>query len=128
MINVSPLGRNATNQERNDFNLFDKEHKIREKFVAVLQERFSDFGLTFSIGGQISFDVFPAGWDKTYCLQHIELEKKISGVDYKTIHFFGDKTDKGGNDYEIYQDERTVGHSVKNPEETMEILKEMFGL
>ncbi|KAL9006984.1 MAG: hypothetical protein Q9188_000272 [Gyalolechia gomerana] len=128
MINVSPIGRNATNQERNDFNLFDKEHKIREEFVAVLQERFSDFGLTFSIGGQISFDVFPAGWDKTYCLQHIELEKKISGVDYKTIHFFGDKTDKGGNDYEIYEDERTVGHSVKNPEETMEILKEMFGL
>lgn len=126
MVNVSPIGRNATNQERLDFNKFDNEHKIREKFVTVLKEKFSDFGLTFSIGGQISFDVFPAGWDKTYCLQHIESEKKISGIDYKTIHFFGDKTDKGGNDYEIYEDKRTVGHSVKNPEETMKILKEMF--
>ncbi|KAL8954075.1 MAG: hypothetical protein Q9222_000132 [Ikaeria aurantiellina] len=126
MINVSPIGRNATVQERNDFVEFDKEHKIREKFVSVLKEKFGDLGLTFSIGGQISFDVFPTGWDKTYCLQHLKAEKKVSGVDYKTIHFFGDKTDKGGNDYEIYVDERTVGHSVKNPEETMKVLKEMF--
>ena len=29
--------------------------------VAVLRKEFKDFGLTFSIGGQISFDVFPNG-------------------------------------------------------------------
>ena len=128
MVNISPIGRNATVQERLDFNKYDNEHKIREKFVAVLKEKFSNLGLTFSIGGQISFDVFPTGWDKTYCLQHIQSEKNISGVDYKTIHFFGDKTDKGGNDYEIFEDQRTVGHSVKNPEETIKILREMFDL
>ena len=38
------------------------------------------------IGGQISFDVFPIGWDKTFCLQFVEKEG------YKEIHFFGDKT------------------------------------
>lgn len=83
---------------------------------------------SFSIGGQISFDVFPTGWDKTYCLQHVATEKNLSGVEYTTIHFFGDKTDKGGNDYEIYEDERTTGHSVKNPEDTMRILKEIFDI
>jgi phosphomannomutase len=83
---------------------------------------------SFSIGGQISFDVFPTGWDKTYCLQHVEAEKKISGVDYKTIHFFGDKSFKGGNDYEIYNDSRTTGHAVTGPEDTMKILKELFDL
>ena len=31
----------------------------RKKFVEVLRERFADLGLTYSIGGQISFDVFP---------------------------------------------------------------------
>ncbi len=46
MINVSPVGRNASTQERNDYEKFDKEHKIREKFVAVLREKFSDLGLT----------------------------------------------------------------------------------
>lgn len=83
---------------------------------------------SFSIGGQISFDVFPAGWDKTYCLQHVEAEKNISGVEYKKIHFFGDKCFVGGNDYEIYTDPRTIGHSVKGPEDTMRQLKEIFGL
>ena len=80
----------------------------------------------YSIGGQISFDVFPTGWDKTYCLQHLEAEKSISGIDYKTIHFFGDKTEVGGNDHEIYIDSRVTGHSVKNPDDTMKQLKELF--
>ncbi|KAH0499369.1 hypothetical protein TgHK011_006570 [Trichoderma gracile] len=129
MINVSPVGRNASTQERNDFEAFDKEAKVRQKFVAALKERFGHLGLTFSIGGQISFDVFPNGWDKTYCLQHLENEaKKPDGITYKNIHFFGDKTFEGGNDWEIFSDPRTIGHSVKGPEDTMRILKELFDL
>ena len=31
----------------------------RKKFVETLKERFASFNLTYSIGGQISFDVFP---------------------------------------------------------------------
>jgi phosphomannomutase len=83
---------------------------------------------SFSIGGQISFDVFPTGWDKTYCLQHVAAEKGISGVDYKIIHFFGDKCFPGGNDYEIYADPRTIGHAVDGPDDTMKQLKEVFSL
>lgn len=52
--------------------------------VGVLKEEFASLNLTYSIGGQISFDVFPKGWDKTYCLQFVE------GFD--EIHFLGDKT------------------------------------
>ena len=44
-------------QERLDFQAYDKIHNIRSKFVEVLKEKFADYGLTFSIGGQISFDV-----------------------------------------------------------------------
>lgn len=51
--------------------------------VETLREKFADLGLTYSIGGQISFDVFPAGWDKTYCLQFVEKE-------FDEIHFFGE--------------------------------------
>lgn len=46
MINVSPVGRNASVQERNDFNAYDAEHKIRETFVGILREKFADLGLT----------------------------------------------------------------------------------
>lgn len=122
MINVSPVGRNASTQERNEFEKFDLENKIREKLVAALKENFADYGLTYSIGGQISFDVFPTGWDKTYCLQHVEDEG------FEEIHFFGDKSYKGGNDYEIYTDSRTIGHAVKEPADTIKILKELFDL
>ncbi|KAK4128785.1 eukaryotic phosphomannomutase [Parathielavia appendiculata] len=129
MINVSPIGRNASVQERNDYEKYDKEHGVRKAFVEKLKERFGHLGLTFSIGGQISFDVFPTGWDKTYCLQHIENEaKRPGGVQYTTIHFFGDKTFEGGNDYEIYTDSRTIGHSVTGPHDTMTELKKLFDL
>lgn len=53
--------------------------------MTTLREKFTDYGLHISIGGQISFDVFPKGWDKTYCLRHVENDG------YKEIHFFGDK-------------------------------------
>ncbi|KAJ3536845.1 hypothetical protein NM688_g6780 [Phlebia brevispora] len=93
---------------------------VRAAFVQALKENFPDYPLTYSIGGQISFDVFPNGWDKTYCLRHVEDEH------FEEIHFFGDKTYKGGNDYEIFSDPRTIGHSVKNPDDTMRLLREMF--
>lgn len=74
--------------------------------------------------------MFPRGWDKTYCLRYLE--------EFQEIHFFGDKTYKvhiqysshfttlnqyvwmsetsssilqGGNDHEIYESQRTVGHT-----------------
>ncbi|XP_046863825.1 phosphomannomutase-like [Xenia sp. Carnegie-2017] len=117
LINVSPIGRNCSQDERVEFEKYDKVHNIRKDFVSLLQKEFADFNLKFSIGGQISFDVFPIGWDKTYCLNHLADEE------YKEVHFFGDKTWEGGNDYEIFVDKRTIGHTVKSPSETLEILE-----
>ncbi|KAJ3296569.1 Phosphomannomutase [Borealophlyctis nickersoniae] len=120
MINISPIGRNCSHPERDEFEKFDKQQKIREAFVEALKTEFSDLSLTYSIGGQISFDVFPTGWDKTYCLNHLTKEN------FSAIHFFGDKTFKGGNDYEIYNHERITGHAVNSPDDTARILKELF--
>ncbi|XP_071078292.1 phosphomannomutase 2 isoform X3 [Desmodus rotundus] len=86
MLNVSPIGRSFSQEERIEFYELDKKENIRQKFVADLRKEFAGKGLTFSIGGQISFDVFPDGWDKRYCLGHVENDG------YKTIYFFGDKT------------------------------------
>ncbi|OOF96971.1 hypothetical protein ASPCADRAFT_205722 [Aspergillus carbonarius ITEM 5010] len=128
MINVSPIGRNASTEERKEFEAYDTIHNIRRDLVDALKKEFPDYGLSYSIGGEISFDVFPTGWDKTYCLQHIEAEKDITGIEYKTIHFFGDKTFPGGNDYEIYSDPRTIGHSVEDPDDTVRQLRQLFQL
>lgn len=120
MINVSPIGRNASIQERHDFEAYDKIHNIRRDMVSALKAAFPNLAVTYSIGGQISFDVFPTGWDKTYCLKHVEADG------WKNIHFFGDKTYEGGNDYEIYNDKRVIGHAVTRPEDTMKLLQELF--
>jgi len=120
MLNISPIGRNCSREERNDYEKFDLEHKVRENMVAAMKKEFSDLNLTYSIGGQISFDVFPTGWDKTYCLQYLKES------DFDEIHFFGDKTFKGGNDYEIFTSERTIGHSVTCPEDTIEQIRKLF--
>jgi phosphomannomutase len=119
MMNISPIGRNCSREERNEFEEFDKTANVRTAFVEALKTELADLNLQFSIGGQISFDVFPAGWDKTFCLRYVEKE-------YTEIHFFGDKCYKGGNDHEIYEDDRTIGHEVKNPDDTIKILKELF--
>jgi len=128
MINISPVGRNASGEERYEFEAYDKIHNVRKNLIEALKKQFPHFGLSYSIGGQVSFDVFPIGWDKTYCLRHIEAEKEITGIEYKAIHFFGDKCFPGGNDYEIFSDERTIGHAVDGPADTMKQLKEMFQL
>ncbi|XP_069124608.1 phosphomannomutase 2-like [Argopecten irradians] len=120
MINICPVGRSCSQKERLEFAAYDKEHKMREKFQTALREAFPDDGLVFAIGGQISIDVYPVGWDKTFCLKFIEKGN------YKTIHFFGDKTDPGGNDHEIYSDPRTIGHKVANPKDTIKQVSELF--
>jgi phosphomannomutase len=85
-----------------------------------LRNQFAHLNLTYSIGGQISFDVFPKGWDKTFCLNF------INDGEYDEIHFFGDKTFEGGNDYEIFTHPRVIGHTTTSPEHTMQMCRELF--
>lgn len=46
------------------------------------------------------------------------------------IHFFGDKTFVGGNDFEIYESPRTIGHAIEdaNPMTTLKKLSELFAV
>ena len=120
MLNVSPIGRNCSQSEREDFAKYNKEHQILEKFKKAIDDKFAEkFDLKVSIGGQISFDVFPNGWDKRYCLQFLK--------DYDNIIFFGDHTSPGGNDYEIATcDGITRGNHVNSPEDTIEKIHQVI--
>ena len=111
MLNVSPIGRNCSQAERDAFEEYDKGAGVRAAMVADLQREFADLGLKFSIGGQISFDVFPIGWDKTWCLQYVK--------EFEVVHFWGDKTFQGGNDYEIFSHPRVHGHTTTGPADTI---------
>merc|ERR1739838_975328 len=122
LINLCPVGRSCSYEERLEFAKFDTENQVRLKFKQALEKEFGDLGLQFAMGGQISIDAFPKGWDKTYSLQFVEKDG------FEEIHFFGDKTAQGGNDHEIFEDPRTVGHTVTGPEDTKEQLKQLLGL
>ena len=54
------------------------------------------------------------------CLSYIPESK------FDEIHFFGDKTFEGGNDYEIFHSSRVIGHYVSSPKDTMEKCKQLF--
>lgn len=123
LINICPTGRSCSQQERDHFVAFDSEHRVRSKFVDALKQNFEDWDLCFVTGGQISIDIFPKGWDKTYCLKYLNIPD-----DYEKIYFFGDKTMAGGNDYEIYNDSRTIGYTVDSPDHTKQILTQLFSL
>lgn len=123
LINLCPVGRSCSQSEREEFAAYDKEHRVREEFIDALKSEFSgDFGLSFAIGGQISIDAYPLGWDKTYCLRFLPPRS------FDKIYFFGDKTDEGGNDYEIFNDRRTIGYKVESPDDTMRIVSELFDM
>lgn len=130
MINVSPVGRNCSQKQREQFFEIDKTNKYREDLIKFLKDKWINLqnnserkvpNLSFSIGGQISVDIFPEGWDKTYCLQFIKDK-------YDRILFFGDKTSEGGNDYEIFSNPLTEAYTVESPEDTIKVLNELFNI
>lgn len=121
MINLCPIGRSCTQEERMEFYDYDNTHHIRKNMVKHLNNELADLNMQFSIGGQISIDAFPKGWDKTYCLQFVE-------NDYDKIYFFGDKIHPGGNDYEIGVDPRTHEFKVTNPNDTIKFLSKVFNI
>jgi phosphomannomutase len=122
MINICPVGSQCSKEERKDFHEYDNVHKVRKTMIEVLSKEFHDVDLTYAIGGMISFDVYPNGWDKSFCLSRLPPNK------FKEIHFFGDQTDAGGNDHEIYNHPTTIGHKVSSYKDTQKILAEMFKL
>tara|TARA_R110002110_G_scaffold101306_2_gene257453 strand:+ start:892 stop:1686 length:795 start_codon:yes stop_codon:yes gene_type:complete len=117
MVNWCPIGRNATTEQRKEFELLDKEHRIRLKYMSLLSDAIKDLGLTVKLGGDTSFDIYPCGWDKTYALNHFDIEAW-------DIWFVGDRCYPEGNDYELFELLKHQERSFETggPDETIEII------
>lgn len=50
LINVCPVGRSCSQEEREQFEVYDREHGIRVKFVDALKKEFPTLGLEYCIG------------------------------------------------------------------------------
>lgn len=122
LINISPIGRSCSKEEREEFVKYDKKHKVRELLINKLTQQFSEYsenGFTMSIGGEISIDIAPVGWNKAYCLNYLDK------FNFRQIRFYGDKTHKGGNDYEIFTHPKVTGKTIKSPEELIQVLNNL---
>lgn len=117
MLNVSPIGRSCTQRERDEFYEYDKIHHIRERIVEMIHKKYH-LWVECSIGGQISVDIYPKGWNKSYCM-------KLLDRDHYEIYFFGDKMEKGGNDYELAIEKGIYAIPIKDPMEIEEFINEI---
>ena len=79
-----------------------------------------DKDITCALGGDTSFDIYPVGWDKTYCLRHFQ--------DYE-VWFVGDRCEENGNDKQIYDNLQPKGRSFKTDgiQKTKKIIESLTG-
>ena len=115
LLNISVVGRNCSQEQREEYYEWDKINKEREFICQAINKMFPE--LEASAGGQISVDIHKFGKNKS------QIRGKIKG----DIWFFGDKTTKGGNDYpiaSILEDPDKV-FQVADWEHTYRLLKEI---
>lgn len=91
LVNFSIVGRNANMEQRKDYVKYDKETNERDTIVKEFNNVFCN--VTSSAGGETGIDIHPIGKDKSQIMSDF--------VDEDTIHFFGDRMDKEGNDYSL---------------------------
>lgn len=115
MINFSVVGRGATQEQRKDYFQWDMKTGERKQIAYFINKHFNL--LEASVGGEISIDIYPIGWDKSQVLKYIEKG---------SYHFFGDKAYEGGNDYALAKaldKEKDKVYNVEGYKETWQFLK-----
>ena len=121
LLNWCPIGRNADTESRNAWVDLDKKQSVRSKYSMLMLEKMSLLGIdvTAALGGSTSLDIYPTGWDKTYCLKHYPGHE---------AYFVGDKCEKGGNDWHLFErlKEQNRSYSVKGPEDTMIVINKLM--
>ena len=122
MVNFSIVGRNCTQEQREEYYKWDKDNNERKMITNAIKEKFPD--LDAVIGGQISIDIYPEGKDKSQIFDIIKQDRLVKPDEYI---FIGDRTMKGGNDYPLAKlMEKTDNcryFKTEGPEQTMEILQ-----
>ena len=117
MLNWCPIGRSAGDKERAAWTELDSKQNIRSHWMTKIKDMIKelDVDLTVALGGSTSFDIYPAGWDKTFVINHL---------DGYTPFFIGDKCQEGGNDKALYDlllaDDS--GFETSGPDQTKEII------
>lgn len=117
LINWSPAGRNANDEQRGKFIKFDKKYNYRKSLLTQLRTSFEGLDVTVKLGGDTSFDIYPTGWDKTFCLRYFS---------DKVVWFVGDRVTATGNDFEIFNACSPRSFQTTGPSQTVEIIEQII--
>jgi phosphomannomutase len=125
-LNLSVVGRNANSSQRSEYFAYDNECGERQALMVELMQRFPDYEA--NIGGQISIDVTPRGWNKSRV--YSELSERYPS---KPIAFFGDNMHVGGNDRPLGDavrngSKRNRVYAVEDHYDTWKILQDQFAI
>ncbi len=115
-VNFSILGRGKDpSVGREEYIKWDKERLEREDIANRLRNNFPNLSVT--LGGQTGLDLGPLGSDKSQIIKDFRLGEEL--------HFFGDRMEKGGNDYSLGKAVQEMGgkaYHVKDWKETQSVI------
>ena len=119
-VNFSILGRAKDPfLGREEYIKWDKERLEREDIADRIRNAYP--GLTVALGGQTGLDIGPWGSDKSQILRDFDEDDQL--------YFFGDRMEKGGNDYSLAEAVKKRGgkaYHVKEWEDTRTILEGIY--
>ena len=89
---------------REEYVKWDKERLERQDIADRLRNNFPD--LSVALGGQTGLDLGPMGSDKSQILRDFNEDDEL--------YFFGDRMEKGGNDYSLGEAVKKWGGNTYN--------------
>ena len=96
---------------------WDRQTNERHDIAERIRNQFPD--LTVAVGGQTGLDIGPKGADKSQILRDFSEDDEL--------YFFGDRTEKGGNDYTLSEAVKVTGgksYKVDTWKDTWKLLDE----
>ena len=112
------VGRNASPAQRKEYHEYDLVSNDRNVIAFELNKKFGD-KIQVDVAGETGVDIMEPGHDKSQILHDFTGQE---------VMFFGDRTEKGGNDYTIAKTLKDFGgtvHTVKDWKDTSQILKKL---
>jgi phosphomannomutase len=114
LVNFSIVGRNADNEQRAEYVVYDELSDERNIIAKGFNLKFPDLQAT--VGGETGIDISPIGFDKSQIVEDFDEED--------TLYFVGDRMDPDGNDYPLSL-EVDVAKPVTRWQETFEYLQSL---
>lgn len=117
LINFSTVGRNAVDQQRDDYYLWDQRSRERTTIAEEFNSLFP--GFEAEVGGNTSLDIHLKGRNKA----------QVYDVIGSPLVFFGDRIFPGGNDYPLHcrmTAEQDQSHPVESWQQTYSIMREQY--